>query len=78
MTLTMAIITAWHPALLRPLVSQHASGLERGLVSDCEDLYAIALKTNRRSVALAGSLGAGLEPANDLSSAIVNWRHDPI
>jgi hypothetical protein len=49
-----------------------------------QDLYAVALKTNRRSgVALAGSLlsgghGAGLEPAEDLSRAIVNRRIDPI
>jgi hypothetical protein len=75
MTLT---ITSYHRtgALIirsRPFASQHAPLPGSGLASDCEDLYAIAQKTNRRSAAaLAGSPGVGLEPAEDLSSAIVN------
>src|SRR5947208_12093718 len=56
-------------------VSQHAPRLGSGLAGYCEDLYVIALKANRRSgVALAGRLDAGLEPAEDLSSAIVHRR----
>ena len=72
-------MTSYHRPSPSIINRQHAPCPESGLAGDCEDLYVIALKVTRRPrVALTSNLGPGLKPAEDLSSAIVNGRDNPV
>jgi hypothetical protein len=80
MTLTMmGYRRAGALIIIMSFVSQHATCLGSVLAGDCEDLYAIAPKRiGDPESPSARSLGVGLEPVEDLSSAIMNRRGDPI